>query len=122
MMKDYQTIVNQLGRIMKAGSLELKDKETLYYVRRKYYNKLKLNIHEEHLYENLATFQNHNPPPSAGNGRLFPGWAVLARFGPRPVQILPYRILYRRKILSRKPEPQHRRAGGQRLLGSMDAP
>ena len=41
MMKDYQTIVNQLGRIMKAGSLELKDKETLYYIRRKYYNKLK---------------------------------------------------------------------------------
>ena len=40
-MKEYQTIVNQLGRIMKVGSLELKDKETLYYIRRKYYNKLK---------------------------------------------------------------------------------
>ena len=39
--KDYQKIVNQLGRIMKVGSLELKDKETLYYIRRKYYNKLK---------------------------------------------------------------------------------
>lgn len=40
-MKDYQKIVNQLGRIMKVESLELKDKETLYYIRRKYYNKLK---------------------------------------------------------------------------------
>ena len=41
MMKDYQKIVNQLGRIMKVESLELKDKEALYYIRRKYYNKLK---------------------------------------------------------------------------------
>ena len=39
--KEYQTIVNQLGRIMKVGSLELKDKETLYYIRRKYFNKIK---------------------------------------------------------------------------------
>lgn len=41
MMKEYKKIVNQLGRIMKAKSLDPIDKETLYKIRNKYYNKLK---------------------------------------------------------------------------------
>ena len=40
-MKDYQKIVNQLGRLIKIGSLDSIDKKTLYNIRLKYYNKLK---------------------------------------------------------------------------------
>lgn len=40
-MKEYQKIVNQLGRIIKVKSLDPIDKKTLYNIRLKYYNKLK---------------------------------------------------------------------------------
>ena len=40
-LKDYQKIVNQLGRLLKVESLDPKDKKTLYNIRKKYYNKLK---------------------------------------------------------------------------------
>ena len=40
-MKDYQKIVNQLGRLIKIGYLDSKDEKTLYNIRKKYYNKLK---------------------------------------------------------------------------------
>ena len=41
MMKEYKTIVNQLGRLIKIRSLDPIDKKTLYNIRLKYYNKLK---------------------------------------------------------------------------------
>lgn len=40
-MKEYKTIVNQLGRTMKLKALDPMDKKTLYNMRRKYYNKIK---------------------------------------------------------------------------------
>ena len=40
-MKEYKTIVNQLGRTMKLKALDPIDKKTLYNIRLKYYNKLK---------------------------------------------------------------------------------
>lgn len=39
-MKETKKIINQLGRTMKLKALDPKDKKTLYYIRRKYYNKI----------------------------------------------------------------------------------
>lgn len=40
-MKEYKTLINQLGRTMKLKALDPIDKEALYKIRKKYYNKLK---------------------------------------------------------------------------------
>lgn len=63
--KDYQKIVNQLGRTLKIKSLDPIDKKTLYNVRLKYYNEIKDVKNMDHDHE-LQLLEKDN----ATNGNL----------------------------------------------------
>ena len=54
----------------------------------------------------METFLYHHAPPLEGAQSLLPRRVVLARPDARPVQILPHRVLDRRKILSGHAQPE----------------